>query len=201
MLAGAQTILFGLIYGGADHLTALRTLRLRVHLDVEEKIPFVPAAIWIYMSIYILFCAIPFILRTRRELSALANTLASATLCGGICFLLFPAEVGFTVPHDLGMSDQMFRFADWLNLKYNLVPSLHVALSVVCFAAFASRASVAGKVFLWLWAAAIAASTVLTYQHHVLDVITGFILGSLAIRLVYQRHLVAAAGFWARDAG
>lgn len=186
-LALAQTIWFGLIYGGADFLTARRTLRLQVHLKVEEKLPFIPAAVVIYVSIYILFCAIPFILQTRRQLKALAITQALVTLCGGICFLLFPAELDFPVPRDLGMCAGLFRFADWQNLNYNQVPSLHVALSVVCVAAFASRAAATGKIFLWLWVAAISVSAVLTYQHHILDVISGFILGILATKLVYNR--------------
>lgn len=186
-LALAQTFWFGLIYGGADFLTAGRTLRLQVHLEVEKKLPFIPEAVLVYMSIYILFCAAPFTLHTRRELRALVITLALVTLCAGICFLLFPAELDFAVPRDLGMSADLFRFADWLNLDYNQVPSLHVALSVVCVAVFASRARATGRTLLWLWAVAIGASGVLTYQHHILDVITGFILGLLATRLVYIR--------------
>ncbi len=43
----AQTLWFGFIYGGADFLTARRTLRFRVHLEVEEKLPFIPAAVLI----------------------------------------------------------------------------------------------------------------------------------------------------------
>ncbi len=64
------------------------------------------------MSLEILFCAAPLILRTGRELRALAITLALVTLCGGICFLLFPAELDFPIPQELGFCAGLFRFAD-----------------------------------------------------------------------------------------
>lgn len=183
-----QTFWFGLIYGGSDFLTARRALRFRIYLEAERQLPFIPSAIVIYMSIYVLFWAAPFILRTRRELRALAMTLALVTLCGGICFLLFPTELDFPVPQDLGFCAELFRFADWLNLDYNQVPSLHVALSVVCVAAFStSRGVEIASVLLWLWALAVGVSAVLSFQHHVFDVLTGFCLGVVGARLVYRR--------------
>ena len=186
-LAIAQMLWFGVIYGGSDLLTARRTLRLRVHLDLEERIPFVPAAVSIYMSIYILFWIAPLILRIRRELRALMVTHAVVTACAGICFLLFPAETDFPIPRDLGVSADLFRFADWLNLDYNQVPSLHVALGTACVAVFADRAGRSGRIFLWSWAVGVCVSAVLTYQHHILDVLTGFLLGIIAVRIVYRR--------------
>jgi membrane-associated phospholipid phosphatase len=183
----AQSLWFGAIFGGADYLTAKREFRVRVHLDAELKLPFVPEMVTIYMSIYLLFWSAPFILRTQRQLRALAITLAAVTLCGGICFLLLPAEVAFPPPRELGGWAQLFHFADWLNLDYNLVPSLHVAFSVVCVAVFSGRARTTGGIVLWSWAVAVSVSTLLTHQHHILDVITGFILGILATKLVYNR--------------
>ena len=184
-LAVAQTLLFWLVYGGADYVTARRALRLRIHLDVEQRIPFIPEAVVIYVSIFALIYAAPFVLRSRQELRALAATLATVTLCAGVGFLLFPAELGFPEAQEFGACAGLFHFADRLNLDYNFVPSLHVAMSVVCAGAFATRASVAGKVVLWAWAAAIAASTLITHQHHVLDVVTGLALGVAALKLVY----------------
>lgn len=187
-LGVAQTIWFGLVFIGCDRLTAMHSFRVRVHFEAELKLPFVAEMVLFYMSIYLLFCGAPFILRTRRQLRALAATLATVTFCGGICFLLLPVELAFPPPRDMGRWTQLVHFADWLNLEYNLLPSLHVALSVVCVAIFSGRASMIGRTVLWTWAVAISMSTLLTHQHHVLDVITGFILGLLATRLVYDRH-------------
>jgi membrane-associated phospholipid phosphatase len=182
----AQTLWFGLIYGGADRLTAERSFRVRVHLDEELKLPFVPEMVLVYMSIYLLFWSAPFILRTRRQLRALTIALATVTFCGGICFLLLPAESAFP-PQNIDRWRQLFHLADWLNLEYNMVPSLHVALSVACVAAFSGRASLIGRIVLWSWAVAVGVSTVLTHQHHLLDVLTGFLLGLVVTSLVYNR--------------
>ena len=70
---------------------------------------------------------------------------------------------------------------------YNLAPSLHVALSVACIAMYTSYAERRGTIALWLWACAIAASTMLLHQHHVVDVVTGWTLGWLGKRLIFER--------------
>ena len=98
------------------------------------------------------FFAGPFIVRERREFSALI--LALATLIGGIGFLVSPSHAAFAPSSDLGIWAGLFRFADALNLDHNLVPSLHVAFAVCCVAAFARHASRAGGALLWMWAVA-----------------------------------------------
>lgn len=187
LLSLAGLLWFVLIYGGADAITAHRALRVRVHFDAELKIPFVPEAAVVYMSIYPLFLAAPFILRKRREFFALAMTLNLMILAAGICFLLFPAQVAYPPPKDLGAFPNLYHFADRLSLNYNLVPSLHVALTAGCIAVFAARTRAVWKILFWFWAAAVATSTLLIHKHHVLDVITGFMLAWIAYRFIYLR--------------
>lgn len=186
-LSLANSVWFAAVYGGADWLTARRTLRLHVDLPGETRLPFVPDWIVIYMSIYLLFGLAPFVLRTRREFRAFIATLAFTTFVGGACFLALPVELSFAPEGGLGRGPALFRFADELNLTYNLFPSLHVAFSTVCVAAFAPSASRLGKVLLWIWALGIAVSTVLTRQHHVADALGGFALAAVAMRVVCRR--------------
>jgi membrane-associated phospholipid phosphatase len=189
VLSFANTLWFVLVYAGMDALTARRTFRVPVHFPAELAIPFVPAMTLFYMSIYLLFWMAPFVLRTRREFRALVITLAIAIFCGGIGFLLFPADLAFAQPREeeLGIWAEMFHLADKLNLTYNLLPSLHVAFAVICVAVFVARAPVAGKVLLWIWAAMVAASTVLIHQHHLLDVATGWLLALVCVRSIFDR--------------
>lgn len=189
LISLAGLLWFILIYGGADAITAQRSFRVRVYFDAELKIPFVPEAAIIYMSIYPLFLAAPFILRKRREFLALAMTLNFAILIAGICFLLFPAQVAFPPPKDFGAFPNLYHFADRLSLAYNLVPSLHVALAAVCIAVFAARTRLVWKTLFWIWAVVIAISTLLIHKHHVLDVVTGFVLAWLALKFFYRRIL------------
>lgn len=165
---------FGLVFVGADWLTAHRALRVRIHLDAELRLPLVPMFLVAYMSIYVLFLAWPFVLRTRREAASLAIAQLVTILIAGICFFLIPGQLAYAPPGDLGSWEPLFRFADRLNLDYNLVPSLHVAMSIVCIELFSRHAGLAGKIALRGWGLLIAASTLLTHQHHLLDVVTGY---------------------------
>jgi hypothetical protein len=186
-LAGA--LWFVLVYGGADYVTARRSLRIPIHFDAELRIPFVVSAVWAYMSIYPLFLMAPFVLRSSRQVIALGACLAAVNSAGAIGFLLIPAELTFPsrgAAIEPGVTAQMYAFADWLNLRYNLLPSLHVGLSVACIATYAPRAGRAGRLWLWAWALAVAISTVLTHFHHVLDALSGFVLGLAAVRVVYE---------------
>jgi membrane-associated phospholipid phosphatase len=187
-VATAGSVWFVLLFGASDILTAHRSLRLPIHLAWERDIPLFPGTVWIYMSIYALFLMAPFVLRTREQIIALGLTHASLVVGAALGFLAVPAELAYPMvgePIGRGMTDAMYRVADRLNLDYNLLPSLHVALSVSCVAVYAPRARRAGQIGLWLWAAAIAASTILTHFHHVLDAATGFALGLSGASLVY----------------
>ena len=129
-----------------------------------------------------------------RSFSARAGSFAPPLRCShsssgiaGIGFLFIPADLAYppVTETELGRWATLYHIADALNLTYNLVPSLHVALTVGCVAAFSTRTGALGKVLLWSWAAAIALSTLLTHQHHIVDVVTGWLLALLCYVFVY----------------
>lgn len=183
LLSLANGLWFAVVYVGCDWITARRSLRIPVHLPIELSIPFEPAAVLIYTSIDLLFLIGPFVIRQRREFVALILSLALATFIGGIGFLLVPTQPAYGPPGDLGIWAGLFHFADAVNLTYNMAPSLHVAFSVCCITAFARHAAARGKTLLWLWAVAISLSTLLTHQHHLADVFTGWITGVFSDRM------------------
>ena len=189
MLAVVGGIWFVLVYAGADGMTARRAAKWSVHFAAERAIPFVPEMIVVYVSLYSIFILAPFILRDRRELQALAVSCNLMILIAGVGFALIPAELAYPPPQRFGAFPELFRAADTLNLTYNLVPSLHVAFAVLLGAAVARTADGTGRVLLWIWVAAIAVSTLLTHQHHVIDVVTGGLLGIAAYRWVFRRRL------------
>lgn len=174
---------FSLIFYGADAITAQRHLHVPPHFVWELRLPFVPAVTVVYLSIHLLLAAAPVLVRTRRELRALALALCADVLVAGVGFILYPSELAFPAPPTSGIWFPIFHFADELNGTYNLVPSLHVALSVTCVAAYARRVAGRRALRLWLWAVAISISTLLMHQHHVIDVTTGWLLGIAGARL------------------
>jgi membrane-associated phospholipid phosphatase len=179
-------MVFAIVYGGADYLTEGRTL-CRIHFDFELGIPFVPAMTLAYVSMNGLFVLAPFLLRSRRELVALAGALVSAILIAGVGFILWPAEPAFPQPQDLGIWTELFHAADRINLRYNMVPSLHVALTIAAVSILARGNRMLTAAMLWSWGLVICLSTVLTHQHHLIDVATGAALGVAVDRLVYRR--------------
>lgn len=186
VLAVVGGLWFALIYGGADGMTARRASKWSVHFEAERAMPFVPEAIIVYVSLYSIFILVPFILRDRRELLALAVSCNLMILIAGFGFALIPAELAYPPPRQLRAFPELFRAADTLNLTYNLVPSLHVAFAVLLGAAVARTADRTGRTLLWIWVAAIAGSTLLTHQHHVIDVVTGGLLGIAVYRWVFR---------------
>jgi hypothetical protein len=184
-MAVAVTLWWISVYFGANWLTALRSYRVPVHLDAELAIPFVPAFILVYLSMDLIFIPAPFILRSRVELRALAMSVTLVIAVAGICFLLLPAELAYP-PADQGHWSAWFTFTRKIVLTYNLVPSLHVAISVVGLAAYCTRCGLTGKFLLLSWAAAIAVSTLLTHEHHILDVGTGLALGLAGHFFIYR---------------
>jgi membrane-associated phospholipid phosphatase len=186
LLSLAVTLWWVVVYHGANWMTEARSFRVRVHLNAEREMPFVPAFILAYLSMDLVFVPAPFILRSRLELKALALSLVVVTTVAGLGFLLFPAELAY--PHrDPGIWSPLFVFAREVALKYNLVPSLHVAMSCLGLAAYGTRGGMVAKALLFTWGAMISVSTLLTHQHHLLDVVTGLALAFAGKRLVYDR--------------
>jgi membrane-associated phospholipid phosphatase len=192
ILGTMQTLWWMAIYFGADWLTSIRAERVPIHLDAELQIPFIPALILVYRSIDLMFLIAPFILRTRAELRGLTLTLAVATGFASVGFLLLPAQPAYS-PSDPGPWEPIFAWNRQIVLTYNMVPSLHVALSVVTLSAYALGGGTPCKGVLAGWGMAIAISTLLTHQHHLLDAVTGLGLGWGAHVLVYRRWLARAA--------
>jgi len=187
LLSLAFTAWFGLIYGSADLITGWHSRRVPIHWEAELAIPLVPASVLLYMSIYPLFWLGPFVLRSTRELRAFVASLALTTLVAGIGFLLIPAETAFPPAMVTRPWTGIYNFADQVNLRFNSVPSLHVALAILCVDIYSRRARLVGRMVLWTWGAAIAASTVFTHFHHLLDVLTGLALGLAISRWIFPR--------------
>ncbi len=172
-LMAVVSFLFVVVYFGADSLTARRSTHRHLYVQSELAIPLWPAAIVIYDSLYLLFLFAPFVLRTRESFRRLAVSAAAVILIAGCLFLLFPAELGFAPAVVNGPFKTIFDASDKLNLDYNLVPSLHVALAVVCLQAFWPSASLPVRIGLAAWGTALALSTLFAHQHHALDVAAG----------------------------
>lgn len=176
---------FGLVFGGADLVTAWRAAQgplPSLETAFDRAMPFWPGAALIYLTVTPALIAPLFVLKTRREIGALAAALALEVALAGLAYLLWPVAATTTPPlAPSGALPAALRLADWVNLTYNSAPSLHVALSLTATGAMMRPGGRARNAALGLWGAAISASTLLTHQHIVADVASGAVLAALGL--------------------
>jgi membrane-associated phospholipid phosphatase len=175
---------FAVVFYGADWLTAQHPIRIHAYTNAELAIPLVPVMVVPYMSMYVIFLFAPFVLRTRADLDRFAGALARVIAIAGIAFLLFPAKLGFAPASAVGsIWNPWLQLAASVSRRYDLVPSLHVALFTVCAGTYARRTTSGVRLLLGIWLVVVAASTVLTHRHHLIDVVTGLALGAWGARV------------------
>ncbi len=173
--------LFVVVYGGCNWFTAQRANVPTLFFEWERSIPFVPWMIGPYMSIDLLFIGAPFLCRNNRELATLTKRIAATTLVAGVCFLLFPLRFAFERPHVDGWLGIVFDWFRGMDQPYNLLPSLHIAFLTILADLYARHTRGLLRFASNFWFVLIGLSAVLTYQHHVMDVIAGFALGAYCL--------------------
>ena len=176
MASAGLSLLFLFVYGGCLWITARRGDVGVFYFEWERAIPFVPFMILPYLSIDLFFVLAPFLFPNERELKLYARRVAMAILLAGIGFLLWPLRFAFARPHTEGWLGAAFDSFRALDAPNNLFPSLHAALLVLLVDAYARHTRGAARIALMGWFALIGLSPVLTHQHHVSDILGGFVL-------------------------
>lgn len=186
-VAVAVSLWFLLVYGSCDWITSQHSYRFDLATSWEKAIPFFPAASAIYLSIYVLFLFIPFMLTTIQEVNRLGAALAVLIGMSSIGFLLIP---GFPIPHPNveGGWSGLFHVADVMNLSHNYLPSLHVGLAVATVSAISRNASFVTGACFWTWAVLVALSTLALHQHYLVDVLAGWFLAICCVRFFFNRR-------------
>ena len=175
---------FLLLYGGAGWVASLQPDVRSLHFAWEESIPFVPAMFVPYMSIDLFFVASLFLISDRRELRTHVRRIVLVTTVATACFLILPLRFGFERPVVDGLFGPGFALLHTLDRPYNQAPSLHIALLVVLWPVFHRAVRGPANPVLHVWFALIGASVLLTWQHHLIDVPTGALLGLAALCLL-----------------
>ena len=183
------SLLFLIVYGGCNWITARRANIPTFYFEWERGIPFMPFFILPYMSIDLFFVAAPFLCRTGRELSVLAKRIAFVIVVAGICFLLLPLRFAFPRPHADGWLGATFDWFRGMDGPFNLLPSLHAALMLILADVYFRRTSGMLRSAIMLWFVLIALSPVFTYQHHLIDIVGGFILAAFCFWIFRERDL------------
>ena len=180
------SVLFLIVYGWCNWITGQRQDVGTLFFEWERLIPFVPLMIVPYMSIDLFFVVAPFLCRTDSELAAFSKRIVAAMVVAGICFLLFPLRFAFERPHADGWLGVVFDWFRGMDLPYNLLPSLHIAFRTVLAQHYARHTRGLWRGLSNGWFVLVGLSTLLTYQHHVMDVVAGFALGVSCIYFICE---------------
>jgi protein-tyrosine phosphatase len=178
--------LFLIIYGWCNWFASQRTNVPTLFFEWERVIPFVPLMIIPYMSIDLFFVAAPFLCRSNQELATVVKRMTTALLVAGVCFTLFPLRFAFARYPVSGWLGSFFDWFQGIDRPYNLVPSLHIALSVILSELYARHTRGLWRYASNLWFVLIGFSAVLTYQHHLVDVVGGFALGAYCLYFIRE---------------
>jgi hypothetical protein len=174
---------FYVTYGAANWLTSLRTTVPSIVFDWEHAIPFLGWTIIPYWSINAFYGLSFFVCTTRDELDTHGRRLLTAQVVAVLCFILVPLRFTFAQPETDGLPGFLFAALTSFDQPFNQAPSLHIALLVVLWVLYARHVP---RWALWLlhpWLALVGVSVLTTYQHHVIDIPTGALLGLFCLWL------------------
>jgi protein-tyrosine phosphatase len=174
---------FFLSYGFANWAAAQRASVPAMAFAWEHAIPFYAWTIVPYWSIDALYGLSLFVCVTRGELDAHAKRLLTAQLVAIFFFIAMPYRFSFDRPAADGAFGALFDLLAGFDLPFNQVPSLHIALAVVLWTLYARKVRGLARILLDVWFILIGASVLTTYQHHFVDLPTGFALGWLCVWL------------------
>jgi protein-tyrosine phosphatase/membrane-associated phospholipid phosphatase len=184
--AGTATLtglLFSVVYNFCNWVTRLRSDVGVWAFAWECHWPLIPAMIVPYWSIDLLFVVAPFLCASREELAVHRRRVVFVILAGGLGFLAIPLRFAFPRPHVEGVFAPFFGALYSFDLPHNLFPSLHIALRTVLAALYARKTRGVLNGLVHVWFSLVGISTLLTWQHHLVDVVGGFWLAAIALHL------------------
>ena len=176
------SVVFMMVYNGAAwYISTLAEVPSFV-FDFEKYIPFISWTIIPYMTSGLFFCMVFFLCKSKEQLKVLAQRILFVTIIAGICFFLFPLQFSFTKPETENLFfGYSFQFLKAFDSPFNQAPSLHIAYAFIFWSVF--RNIKKGKVFIMLWLILLGISTLTTYQHHFIDIITGTLVAHISFIL------------------
>ncbi|MGO7921139.1 phosphatase PAP2/dual specificity phosphatase family protein [Rhizobium ruizarguesonis] len=174
---------FYLSYGGANWLASQRAHVPNVAFAWESAIPFLGWTIIPYWSINLFYALCLFINTVPRDVDRLARRYLTIQIVAVACFIAFPLEATFVRPATSGLPGFMFAVLGGFDKPFNQAPSLHIALLVVIWDHLRGRLPRKAGLLWHLWCFLIGVSVLTTWQHHIIDIPTGMLLGLFAIWL------------------
>ena len=172
-------VVVGRVMAGATHYDLTTAF--------DRAVPFAPWWIYIYLGCYV-FWGANYILAGRegREFCFrfVTGDVLSRTICGIIYIVLPTTNIRPEVTGS-DLASMITRFVYWVDIPVNLFPSIHCLVSWMCFIGIRKSRKVPlwYKVFTVVFAILVMASTQLTKQHYIVDVLSGVALAEICFAI------------------
>ena len=185
------SLLFVVVYGATNWLTAQRPeSQVSTWYFAWEPalIPFVPLLLVPYMSIDLFFFLAPFLCRDQREMRVLTRRIVFSILAAAAFFLLLPLTLAWPERPFVGgwfgtFVEKSVTAPFLMEYPHNLFPAMHITLCAILTNHYARHTRGLVRMFVYVWSTLIVLSTVLTWQHHVVDIAGGYLLAAFAFYL------------------
>jgi predicted protein tyrosine phosphatase len=140
------------------------------------------------MSMDVLFFMATFLCKTEEEISIFARRVTFSILAADALFLLLPLRLAWPARSHAGGWFGNFVEASCtapflMEYPHNLFPALHITLCLIVAAVYLRHTRGIVRLLFGVWFGLIACSTVLTWQHHVVDLFGGVALALCAVYL------------------
>lgn len=147
---------------------------------MDQRIPFLPDAVYLYETLWLLMPLSFWLMRSKEELSRYCYGFLMISIIGFSIFFLYPTAC--PRPKDLHAMNGVYATLIRLDNDHNAFPSLHAALAIFsgsCCNALCrtDHWRTWTRWVIWAWVLGIVASTLLTKQHALIDAVAGVILG------------------------
>ena len=160
---------------------------------LDKLVSFQPAALPVYLSLWLYVSLPPAFIATRRELYSYGLAVSLTCVCGLIIFYFWPTAAP-VADIDWAKYPNMVFLKD-LDASGNACPSLHVTTAI--FSGMwlnhllrRFKTPLWLRTFNWIWCIGIIYSTMATRQHVAVDVIAGLLLGGVAASLSLHGKLL-----------
>lgn len=165
------------VFFGTAAITATREPVAWLVTRWDARIPFVPAAVWPYISWY--FAPWLLLMAPRRDFRRVAGAIALAFATCTIGFVFLPACMERPAIQGGTFSESALLLLYRHDPPWNIFPSFHAALCGILW-----RPVFGGRLWRTImpaWMLTICAACVLTKQHQILDVVAGALVGCGAL--------------------
>ncbi|MDP1976721.1 phosphatase PAP2 family protein [Undibacterium sp.] len=193
-----NALTFSLCYFTANMLAQEQGVVRHAALAFEAGIPFLQWMILPYLSSGLFFCLTFFMVSSQDQLRLLSQRLLLATIIAAFIFVLYPLQFSWPRPAiSSAWYAYLYDFLALMDKPYNQLPSLHVAYCLLFWSALREHVRPAAlRITLAAWLLLTAASTVFTYQHHMLDVLGGGLLGLFCLIFIKPKRAEPHVAFY-----